>query len=76
MYECLSDWNGVSKFSDQTWNNDEIMFKAPEKKSEIAALALFCCIKFDEMDTMDQYVHALEENSLDGSFYRAIIAVL
>jgi len=69
--QFLSDWDGVARVAEQAWRMPQTI----SQKREVASLALLAAIHLMRWDVLETYVSALDENSMDSVFYRAIIAV-
>jgi serine/threonine-protein kinase mTOR len=71
---CLRDlgsWDQLSHLAAEAWTKHG---QGP-MRTEIASMALSASLNLLKFDSMDPYVGALAENSLDGSFYRVLLAV-
>lgn len=71
---CLRDlgsWDQLSQLAAEAWGRHG---QGP-MRTEIASLALSAALNLLKFDSMDPYVGALSEMSLDGSFYRVLLSV-
>lgn len=67
---ALGEWDRLSQLVVDHW-----MDAGNEGRREIAPLAAAAAWSLREWDSMDEYINVMPNDSLDRSFYRAILAV-
>ncbi|XP_013111288.1 serine/threonine-protein kinase Tor [Stomoxys calcitrans] len=68
--EALGEWSQLSKVSKQEWDTF-----GKETKSKAAPLAAVAAWGLQDWESMQEYVKCIPEDTQDGSFYRAVLAV-
>jgi serine/threonine-protein kinase mTOR len=68
--EALGDWQHLHQLSQDQWPKVDNLVKA--KMARMAAAASWGLNKWDNMD---EYVCMIRRDTLDGAFYRAVLAL-
>eukprot|EP01132_Coremiostelium_polycephalum_P005602 gene5602-6970_t len=67
---ALGEWERLSQLSSETWKT-----ASEATRASIAPLASAAAWNLSSWESMDEYVKALNQDSVEGSFYRAILEV-
>jgi FKBP12-rapamycin complex-associated protein len=67
---ALGDWEALSALCQQKWSDSN-----EDAKRSIAPLAAAASWGLKEWDLMDQYINVIKSDSVDGAFFRAILAL-
>ncbi|GAM16986.1 hypothetical protein SAMD00019534_001610 [Acytostelium subglobosum LB1] len=67
---ALGEWERLSTLSNDLWKN-----ASESTKISVAPLASAAAWNLSSWDTMDEYVKAMSQDTIEGSFYRAILEV-
>lgn len=67
---ALGEWEKLAQLSQETWRTPEW----PTRRT-IAPLAAAAAWNLGRWDVMNEYVVSMNENTVDGTFYRAILAL-
>ncbi|KAF2071336.1 hypothetical protein CYY_007349 [Polysphondylium violaceum] len=67
---ALGEWERLSQLSSDTWRNGN-----DNTRSSIAPLAAAAAWNLSNWELMDEYVKAMNQDTVEGSFYRAILEV-
>lgn len=68
--EALGEWNELSDLASNKWEN-----LGPEGQSRAGRLAAVSSWGLQQFDKMAEYVKCIPEDTQDGSFYRAVLAI-
>ena len=67
---ALGEWDTLQKLSRDVWDQME-----DSNKNTLASYAAAAAWNMSNWDSMNKFVEVMNENTVDGGFYRAILAI-
>lgn len=79
---ALGDWEQLEKLSEQNWSQEDqkfnqviLIFRCLVTIQTIAPMASAAAWNMANWEAMEKFVEVIEPTSIDGTFYRAILAI-